>query len=161
MAHATLETVVSHAPIAFRDGKVFSKIAYQVLTFPEERFRDISLAMEAAQRGTELSPGVGWNWLALGIAQYRSGAWAEARESLLKFVKLDPDTEHLPTSCFLAMANWQLGEKDTARRHYDDALQSIEKHKTQDNILLGFHDEAAELLGIDPKVQDDKYNKNN
>ncbi len=74
--------------------------------------------------------------MVLGIAQYRSGKWAAARTSLMKLVELDPDSEHPRTSCFLAMASWQLGEKEAARQHYDDAVGWIEQIQVDDEILL-------------------------
>jgi tetratricopeptide (TPR) repeat protein len=87
--------------------------------------------------------------MVLGIAQYRSGKWADARTSLEKLVELDPDSEHPRTSCFLAMTSWKLGEKEAARQHYNNAVGWIEKSQIDDEITLGFRDEAAELLGID------------
>jgi hypothetical protein len=56
---------------------------------------------------------------------------------------------------FLAMAHWQLGEKDKARRWYDRAVKWLDKNKDQvagagGNLreLNQFHAEAAVLLGI-------------
>ena len=87
--------------------------------------------------------------MVLGIAQYRRGEFKDARASLLKLVELHPDRARPNTSCFLAMACWQLGEKDAARQHYDDAAAWIGKNENENEITLGFRTEAAELLGID------------
>ena len=47
------------------------------------------------------------------------------------------------------MACWQLGEKETARQHYDEAVKFIELNQNEDKTTLSFRREAAELLGID------------
>jgi Flp pilus assembly protein TadD len=141
-----LKTALSFAP---DDGQIQSQAAWLMLTLPEERFRDLVKATEAAKRGTLLSPDVAWNWMVLGIAQYRNGKWAAARTSLLKLVELDSDIAHPRTSCFLAMVSWQLGEKETAQQHYNDAAGWIEKNQNDDEITLGFRAESAVLLGID------------
>lgn len=52
---------------------------------------------------------------------------------------------------FLAMSNWQLGNMVEARKCYDQAVGWIEKNKPQDEELLRFRTEAAELLKIEKK----------
>jgi tetratricopeptide (TPR) repeat protein len=141
-----LERALSMAPA---DGQIQSQAAWRMLTLPDERFCDTAKAAAAARRGTELSPETSWNWMVLGIAQYRSGQWADARNSLMKEVELDPDGDHPRTSCFLAMACWRLGENEAARQHYDDAVGWIDQNQADDEILLGFRAEAAKLLRID------------
>ena len=56
---------------------------------------------------------------------------------------------------FLAMAHWQLGDKEQARKHYDRAGQWMEKNRLQDKGLRRFHAEAAALLGL-PQPPDQK-----
>lgn len=48
---------------------------------------------------------------------------------------------------FLAMAHWQLGEKDKAREWFAKSVQWMEKG-AKDEELRRFRVEAAELLGI-------------
>ncbi len=52
---------------------------------------------------------------------------------------------------FLAMAQWRLGQKEQARKWYDQAVRWMEKNKPQDKELRRFRDEAAELLVIEKK----------
>ncbi|MEZ6073239.1 MAG: hypothetical protein R3C10_23955 [Pirellulales bacterium] len=66
-----------------------------------------------------------------------------------KLVELDADSSHPPHQLLLAMTYWQLGDKETARHHYDEAVRFIEQDHIDDQITLGFRSEAAELLGID------------
>jgi uncharacterized membrane-anchored protein len=48
----------------------------------------------------------------------------------------------------MAMAHWQMGDKDEARKYCDQATKWIEESNTGDIVLRHFQDEAAELLGI-------------
>ncbi len=47
---------------------------------------------------------------------------------------------------FLAMANWQLGDKTQARKDYDQAIGSMKPSDAKDVELLRFKGEAAALL---------------
>jgi hypothetical protein len=49
---------------------------------------------------------------------------------------------------FLAMARWQLGDKDEARDWYRKAVDGMTGKNAKDTELLRFRDEAAALLGI-------------
>jgi hypothetical protein len=49
---------------------------------------------------------------------------------------------------FLAMAHWQLGETEEARRWYDRAVAWMDKNLTQDDELKRFRAEAEALMGI-------------
>jgi hypothetical protein len=49
---------------------------------------------------------------------------------------------------FLAMAHWQLGDKDQARQGYDESVEWMDKHQPGNAELRCFRAEAAELLGI-------------
>ena len=49
---------------------------------------------------------------------------------------------------FLAMANWQLGNKELARQWYDRAIQWMDKNQSQDAELRRFRAEAGKLLGL-------------
>ena len=52
---------------------------------------------------------------------------------------------------FLAMAHWQLGQKDEARKWHDQAVAGMEKRAPQNEELTRFRAEAAQLLGITTK----------
>jgi hypothetical protein len=54
---------------------------------------------------------------------------------------------------FLAMAHWQLGEKDKARAWYDQAVAWMDKNRPQDAELKRFRAEAAALLGLAKEAQ--------
>jgi len=49
---------------------------------------------------------------------------------------------------FLAMAHWQLGDKEEARRWYDRAAEWMDKNRAENADLRRFRAEAEELLKI-------------
>ena len=49
---------------------------------------------------------------------------------------------------FAAMAHWQLGQKENARRVYDKAVAWMASHRPDDEELKRFRAEAEEVLGI-------------
>jgi hypothetical protein len=57
---------------------------------------------------------------------------------------------------FLAIAPWQLGECDEARRPYDRAVARMEKHRSGDEELNRSRAEAEELLRVRPRDPSDQ-----
>ena len=49
---------------------------------------------------------------------------------------------------FLAMAHWQLGDRDEARRWYNKAIGWMEEKKSDNEELERFSAEAAEFLEL-------------
>ncbi len=104
--------------------------------------------VELAQEAVEAVPGHSDVRLTLGIAYYRTGDWQAAVEDLDKSIQLQKDGGESRQLFFLAMAHWQLGEKDEARQKYNRAAEWMEKNQPDSNELRRFRAEAAELLGI-------------
>ena len=98
----------------------------------------------------ELAPQVGSCWTTLGIAHYRIGRWQEAVDALQRAGELRAGGDSIDWF-FLAMARWQLGDKEQAGAWYDRAVQWMEKHQPQNDELRRFRQEAEELLGITKK----------
>lgn len=48
----------------------------------------------------------------------------------------------------LAMAHWRLGDKDEARRRFDQAVRWMDKNQPTGRDLGRFRAEAARLLGV-------------
>src|SRR5262249_42563187 len=86
-------------------------------------------------------------WKTLGVAQYRAGDWKAAVAALEKAMQLRNGGDSTGWF-FLAMAHWQLGDKDQARKWYDKAGVWMDKNKPRDEELKRFRAEAAALLGI-------------
>jgi serine/threonine protein kinase/tetratricopeptide (TPR) repeat protein len=124
----------------------------------DAKFRDPSRAVELAKKSAELRPTQPYLRWVLGTARYRAGDWKGAIADLEKAISLrNPDPPFnggKPTSTafsdlFLAMAHWQLGEKDKARTLFDKSVQWMDGPGRQENAKLKrLRAEAAELLGI-------------
>jgi Flp pilus assembly protein TadD len=101
-----------------------------------------------AQRAVELTPDSPHIWNTLGVAHYRAGNGAQAIAALEKSMALYAGREESVNTFFLAMAHWQLGEKDKARMWYDRAVAWSEKKDPANATIRQFRAEASQLLGI-------------
>jgi tetratricopeptide (TPR) repeat protein len=125
-------------------------LAWLLATCPNPKLRDHPQAVQSAKRAVRLWPGNGTFWNTLGVALYRTGTWKEAVAALEKSMALSKGGNSFDWFV-LAMAYRQLGEKQKARRWYDEAVQWMEKNQPKDEELRRFRREAAELLRVDKK----------
>ena len=119
-------------------------------TDPAPTRRDHSRAVSLAKEAVELKPQEGNYRNTLGAAQYRAGdskAAIAALEESMKRRKGGDSGDWF----FLAMAHWQLGEKDKAREWYERAVQWMDKIQPTNEELRRFRAEAAELLELKDK----------
>jgi serine/threonine protein kinase/WD40 repeat protein len=130
--------------------------AWLLATHPEAKLRDPTRAVELAQKAVKVAPKEGTCWNTLGVAHYRAGHWKIAIEALTKSMELKKGKDESFDTLFLAMAHWQLDEKEKARQWYDRAVLWMEKNKDQLQgnkqrleELRRFRAEAAALLGIE------------
>jgi tetratricopeptide (TPR) repeat protein len=125
------------------------RLAWLLTTCPEPKLRDPKRALEAARKAVQLAPQSPWAWQALGWAQYRAGDWKASVKALEKAIALQkaPQGGGPGQWFFLAMAHWQLGNKDEARNWYRQAVQWMEKHDPRNEQLRRFRVEATQLLG--------------
>ena len=92
---------------------------------------------------------------ALGATLYRAGQLQLAIAELGKRVAAAPlSNSPAYERFFLAMAHWQLGNKEEARSWQDQAVAWMEKNKPQDEELRRFRAEAAALLEVKEKTKD-------
>jgi serine/threonine protein kinase/tetratricopeptide (TPR) repeat protein len=128
-----------------------NNLAWLLATSQDVKFRDPRLAVAHAKKAIELAPSEGTFWLVfwntLGVSQYRNGDWKEAIEALMKSVQICKGGDS-NDFFFLAMAHWQLNEKDKARAWYDRAVAWMDKHDPKNEELKRFRAEAAALLGL-------------
>jgi tetratricopeptide (TPR) repeat protein len=129
------------------DAGPHNDLAFLLATGPELSVRDPAEAVLRAEKAVELEPGNGAYWNTLGVARYRAGAWQSAIDALEKSAELRSGGDAWDW-LFLAMAHWQVGEKQEARKWYDEAVSWMEENKPKDEELLRFRKEGAELLGI-------------
>ncbi len=133
-----------------------NNLAWILTTCPQAKFRDPVRAAELAKQAVAAQPKESTFWTTLGLAQYRSGDWKAARETLQKSLELGPGNGSPywfgRTTLFLAMSHWKLGDKEKARTTYDQALEwmaknkpKLEKDQTRWKELCSFQDQAAKL----------------
>jgi tetratricopeptide (TPR) repeat protein len=122
-------------------------LAWLLAIRPDPSRRYCTVAVELAQKAVEQAPQEAIVWRTLGVAHYRAGDFNAAIESLERAAALQAGAD-IVHFLFMAMAHWQLGDKEQARKYYDQATKRIEKSNTGDIVLRHFQDEAAELMGI-------------
>jgi tetratricopeptide (TPR) repeat protein len=133
-----------HQPTAYNHA------AWALATRPDFKSLNPARAIAFAKKAVELAPKQGAYWNTLGVAHYRGGDWKAAVETLQKSMELRQGGDSFDWF-FLAMAHWQLGEKDKAREWYDRAVQWMDKNQPSNEELHRFRTEAAELLGLNEK----------
>ncbi len=121
--------------------------AWLLVTNPNTPSRDPDRAVALARYAIELNPHEGTFWNTLAVAHSRGGEWKAAAEALSKSMELREGGDSFDWF-FLAMAHWQLGEKEQARKWYTKAVRWMDKNKPQDEELRRFRAEATALLGI-------------
>ncbi len=131
-----------------------NKAAWTLAIDPDAQKRDLSRALKLAEQALELAPKNGEYWNSLGVAQYRDGQCQSAIDALQQSIQLRSGGD--PTDWFfLAMAYWQLGQKDEARQWYDRGVRWMKEHDSKNQELQRFEDEASKLL----KIEDQKPSK--
>jgi tetratricopeptide (TPR) repeat protein len=122
-------------------------LAWFLVTCPYVPLRDPVEGMQQAQKAVELLPNYGNGWNTLGVAHYFAGNWKEAIAALEKVIQLKRGNSY--DWFFLAMAYWQRGDKEKARRCFDQAVLWMDKYMPKDKELGRFRAEGAELLMIE------------
>jgi len=127
-----------------------NNMAWHLATCPNAKFRDPRRAVGLAEKAVELAPNEGIYWNTLGAAHYGASDWQAAVNTLNKSMELRKGGDSNDWF-FLAMAHWQLRNKDEARKWYDQAVQWMDKNDPKNEELRRFRAEAAELLEIEIK----------
>jgi Flp pilus assembly protein TadD len=112
----------------------------------------VELATQAVELRPESAICVGTR----GTAQYRIGESATAIPVLQKDLSLAREDHRNDASAifgfFLAMARWQTGDRDQARKDYNQAVVCLEKEKgtskSTDEEMFRVRQEAAALLTV-------------
>ncbi|HZU36841.1 MAG TPA: hypothetical protein VFA18_13060, partial [Gemmataceae bacterium] len=132
-----------------------NNLAWMCVTSADSPLRHPQRAVRLARYATTIMPREGFYVNTLGVARYRAGHWKEAIATLTRSMELEKGALEAFDTFFLAMAHWQLGEKEKARQWYDRAVQWTETHRYQlqgnnewPEELRRFRAEAAKLLGI-------------
>jgi Flp pilus assembly protein TadD len=161
MAHVQLrrfaEAVTDYTKaqeLAANSPVVHNNLAWLLATCPEVKHRDPARAVELAKKAVKLAPTEGGVWNTLGAAHYRKRDWKAAIDALDKSREYREGGDAFDFF-FLAMACWQLGQKDDARKWYKQAVGWVEKNKDAlaknaewTEELRRFRAEAKELLNV-------------
>jgi superkiller protein 3 len=146
-AIATYQKIIILDP---KDASAHNRLAWLLATCPDPKLRDPKRVLELAKKALQLAPQDGESWKSLGAAHYGLRDWKAtiaAFEKANTFFSGGGSNEWF----FLAMARWQLGEKDLARQAYDRAVQWMEKYHPKNRDLARLRSEVAELLGMEKK----------
>jgi Flp pilus assembly protein TadD len=122
-------------------------LAWGLATAAERKNRDGRKAVALARLAVKAAPADGGLWNTLGAAHYSAGNWKEAVTALAKSMELRKGGDSFDWF-FLAMAHWQLGEKDMARTWFDRAAEWTARNQPRNEELRRFRAEAIELMGI-------------
>jgi serine/threonine-protein kinase len=122
-----------------------NNLAWLLATCAEVQFRDPVRALRLAEKANELAPKDGAYLNTLGVAHYRNGDWKAAVEKLLQSVQANSGGDGFDW-LYLAMAYWQLGDPEQARRWYNRAVQGMEKSPLVKEELRRLRAEAEALL---------------
>ncbi len=123
-----------------------NELAWLLATCPEPKFRSPKHAVGLARKAVELVPSEGSFWNTLGVTHYRNGEWKDAIDALKKSKELLKGRQFSFNAFFLAMANWQLDNKDEARKWYAQAVKSMDTNMPKNQELLQFRAEAEGLM---------------
>jgi serine/threonine protein kinase/Tfp pilus assembly protein PilF len=127
-----------------------NNLAWFLATGPDPSRRDPRRAVELGKRAVEVAPKNGACWNTLGVALYRADNWDGAIAALEKSMAMQGDNSF--DWFFLAMAHWQRGQRDEARRHYDRAVRWMKTGNPNDTELRRFRAEAAALLQVEEQA---------
>ena len=154
-----------------RVGNAASTFAWFLLTSDDLPMRDPAEALRLAKRAVEVDSKSPDFFRTLGLALYRVGDWDAAIEAVKKSMDLPYHVGGQPTQglmrstdaresislragadasarFILAMAYWRMGRTDEARPRYVQAIDGIEKNKSQHADVSRLRAEAAALLGV-------------
>jgi serine/threonine protein kinase len=142
----------------FPDGKEvpgrlagsLNDLAWVLAVRPDRQPRHAAEALAHARRATEVAPTNHDCWHTLGVAHCRMGHWKEALAAIEKSRQLEGKSDP-PSSFdrfFESMAYSGLGDKENARRCYDEGVRWMEQYLPDHADLRRFRAEAARMLGL-------------
>jgi tetratricopeptide (TPR) repeat protein len=134
-------------------------LAWILANTSDSQVRNLPRALELAHEALALDPKSANSWQILGRVCYRKGDWKASISALTRSVDLSVAGAEADQAFFLAMAHWQLGEREKAREWYDTAVRWMEKNQPENAELRRFRAEAAPLLGIEETSKNENDSK--
>ncbi len=136
--------------------------AWFLVTRPDVEHRDAARTMELVDQVVGVSY---FGQVVRSAAEYRLGKWKTVAINLGEAIPIAVlvGGEHgvaghhggraNGAGFFLAMAHWQLGERDKARQRFREAVAWTENCRPRDEELRRLRAEAAQLLGADAQIE--------
>lgn len=126
------------------------ELAWFLVIWPDERFRDPARAKKIMERVVQLEPKYAYHWRTLGVAHLRLGDFVAARAALEKACQTGGGGAW--EGFFLAIIYWQEGNKGTARDWYDKSTAHLKSIGDFHDVgeALQFQQEAMRVMGIQP-----------
>jgi tetratricopeptide (TPR) repeat protein len=131
------------------DPQLGDYLAWFLANCPAPQVRDAPRAIQLAKESVKAVPERTNFWITLGAARYRAGDWTTAIEALTKSMELGGDKDF--GWFFPAMAYWQAGKKEEARRWYQKDVKWMDGKEPYNVERRRFRAEAEMLLGINPR----------
>jgi serine/threonine protein kinase/tetratricopeptide (TPR) repeat protein len=128
------------------DADAQDSLAWFLAACPDPRYRDPRRAVVLEKKCVERQPQNCSYWCTLGVAHYRAGDWKAAADALTKAARMS-DLDFGYNWFFLAMTQWQLGERERARLSFASAGEWMQRHRPNNYQLRRFRAEAEELMG--------------
>jgi len=133
-----------------QDPHLLNEMSWRVVSRPGAPKTAYQRALLQAQEACRLAPGTGGLLNTLGVAQYRAGLFQPALESLTESDKIQAvglKGSHPADLAFLAMAHYQLGQKDQAQTVLGRLRETMQQARwAKDVEARGFLQEAESLL---------------
>lgn len=131
-------------------AKMLNNLAWILAMCSDPGLRSPAEARDLAQQAVKAKPRDATYYNTLGAAYYRNREFALAIEALDKSIQLrgrDTGEDLL----LKALAHWQIGDLNAARRDYDQAIVWMQQHAPVHETLRRLRAEAEQLLGIREK----------
>lgn len=125
-------------------GQVHNSLAWCLATCPDARFRDTARAIRLATAAIELTPESHVFHSTLGVAHFRAGDWLKAIEELNRSFEQDRDSA--VNYFFLAMAHWQIGDREQARRWFATGVEWMDANVSHARAFVELRTEAENLM---------------
>ncbi len=122
------------------------RLAFELVVSPERPRRDYEEGLQHARKAVELVATDADFAKTLALAEYRCGHWVES----LAAGKRSMESQNGGDASdwfFQALAHWQTGDKDEARKWFHKAVDWTKEKAPNDVELRRFWEEAAALLG--------------
>ena len=143
-------TMILHSRLALildaENAEAHNNFAWALVNVPDDPWFDPKQGLVHARKALDLDSKNWMFWNTLGVAAFRDRDWTTAHDSLKKSINMKGGRAH--DWFFLAMTQWNQGNRHEARQSFDLAVAALEKEPTDDPDVHRARAEAAALLGL-------------